>query len=602
MRTLFSLFLLGTMSFSFAQLSVRNDQFIYVNDQVIYVTDDINLNETDSKIYLRDDSQLVQGNGVTGNSGVGELSAYQSGNVNQWSFNYWCSPVGGILVDNSLNNAFRINQLDDPQLATLSTIDSKNSAFTSEHEGNVTDSLTISNRWLYTYETADTYSAWNYVADVGDVSPGLGFTMKGIGTDTIGSQTYDFRGKPNNGTIPNAVVEDLFTLVGNPYPSAMDTALYIHDTDNADAIEGTLYFWEQDGNVASHVLQEYVGGYYEYTINAAGDLITETPAAFKTYDEQDNVDTLLVPRNGFKNIKRYLPIGQGFMVKGKTGTLGTVYAKNEFRVYEKPGAESVFFRGNTDEDIDKKSTTTHYVARQANGLSLVPSEYKRFRINVDFISNATAFTRQLVLNFHDSATAGYDRGLELTRAQNYATDAYFSFNEKVYSGQAFPFEETLTIPLNIDIEDQQPLRFRILDIQNFDENQGIYIHDIETDTYVNLRDQNYELNIAPGNYSNRFEIVFMPNQVLTTEDFDVNTITINQDNRIHQLSILNPKGLDVEKIEVFDVSGKKIYDQKYETALDVYRLSTSSFSDGVYIVNVLSQSSAIKSQKIIVKN
>ncbi len=79
---------------------------------------------------------------------------------------------------------------------------------------------------------------------------------------------------------------------------------------------------------------------------------------------------------------------------------------------------------------------------------------------------------------------------------------------KVYSGQAYPFEEALAIPLAVNIEQQQPLRFRIFDIQNFDDTQGIYIHDNENDTYVNLRNLDYELNIEPGNYTDRFEIVF----------------------------------------------------------------------------------------------
>lgn len=600
MKTLITLLVLGCITSSFAQLSVRNDAYIYIKDQIVFVNDDININEKESKIFLRDSSQIIQGSGITGNSGVGELSVYQAGTVNQWSYNYWCSPVGDTLVGVFGNRPFKVSQLDDPQLATISTIDSKNSAFTSAHEGSVTDSLTISNRWLYTYETSDSYSAWNYVADAGDVSPGLGFTMKGIGNDTIGNQIYDFRGKPNNGTIGNSVAADLFTLVGNPYPSALDAALYIHDTDNTLAIDGTLYYWEQDGTVNSHVLQDYVGGYYEFTINTAGDVITDTPAVFMTYNENDNQLPLVTPEDGIKAAGRYIPIGQGFMVKGEVGTLGTVYTKNSHRAYEKEGANSYFFRNtNTTEKRIPNSTA---IAYQDNGLSIIPDDYMRFRINVDFNANAAQYTRQLVLNFHNTATTGFDRGLELSRSQNYNSDAYFTLENKNYSGQAYPFEETLTIPIHIDIEEQQPLRFRIFDIQNFDENQGIYIHDIEDDTYINLRHQNYELNIEPGNYTNRFEIVFMPNQTLDTEDFDVNNVTINQDNTKHQLSVLNPNGLDIKKIEVFDVTGKQISTKDYNSILNIYKLSTTNYSDGVYIVNVRSGSNAIKSQKIIVKN
>ena len=583
-------------SMATAQLSVQNDAYVYVKDQVLFVNDYVNIDDANSKIYLRDESQLLQGTGTTGNSGIGELSVYQNGTVNQWSYNYWCSPVGGILSNTFINNDFRINQLDDPLLATISTIDSNNSAFTAAYNGTA-DPLLISTRWLWMFVSSDQYSEWIPAAAPGnaniDIDPGLGFTMKGNGTGTTGNTTYDFRGKPNNGTIANPVAAGDFTLVGNPYPSAMDSAAYIHDTENQAAITGTLFYWEQYGSVPSHVLQDYIGGYSEFTINAAGTVITSAPAAFYTYDEQDNIYTLPPgpPATGAKIARRYIPIGQGFMVEGRAGTTGIVRAKNVHRVYEKEGADSYFFRNNPSIDY------------QDNGLNIVPDDYKRFRLNIDFTVGENQYTRQVILNFHDSATSGFDYGLELSRSDNYPSDAYFTLDEKAYSGQAFPFEVSLKIPLVVDIAVQQPLRFRIFDIQNFDDAQGIYIHDIESDTYVNLRNLDYVLNIEPGNYTDRFEVVFTTEEVLDIEEFDAESITINQNNNSHQLSVLNPKGVGINSIEVYDIAGKRLLLGQYDTVLERYTLSTLDLSDGVYVVNVMSNTTtAVKSQKIIVKN
>ncbi|WP_296386866.1 T9SS type A sorting domain-containing protein, partial [Winogradskyella sp.] len=560
-----------------------------VKDQVLFVTDDVNIEEATAKIYLRDESQLIQGTGTTGNSGIGELSVYQDGTVNQYNYNYWCSPVGGILTDNFINNDFRINQLDDPLLGTASLIDSNNSSFISGYNGSASP-LTISTRWLWTYVSSSAYADWIFAGDVGDVDPGLGFTMKGTGTGITGSTDYDFRGKPNNGTMSNPVSDGDFTLVGNPYPSAIDSREFIHDTQNQAAIDGTLYYWEQTGS--THVLQAYVGGYSEFTIDATGTVITTAPAAFFTYDEQDNIYALPPgpPAVGTKTGRRYIPIGQGFMVEGRPGTSGIVRAKNAHRVYEKEGADSYFFRNNPGVDY------------QENGLNLVPDDFKRFRINVDFTVNESQYTRQVVLNFHDTATAGFDYGLELGRSDNYDSDAYFSLDEKAYSGQAYPFAEALKIPLVIDIEQQQPLRFRIFDIQNFEESQGIYIHDIENDIYVNLRNQDYDLNVEPGNYTDRFEIVFTPDNALDIKTLDFNTLTIHQNNGVHQLEVLNPKNLDVSSIEVFDVAGKRVLSTSYDSILNRYELSTVDLSDAVYVVSVKSKTNSVKSQKIIVKN
>ncbi|SDI50583.1 T9SS type A sorting domain-containing protein [Winogradskyella thalassocola] len=603
MKLSLSSFLLLCCSISFAQLSVQNDAYVFVKNQSIYVTDDVNIDDADSKIYLRDEAQLLQGNGTTGNSGNGQLSVYQTGTVNQWSYNYWCSPIG----NNSAafgNEDARVNLIDD----ATGLISSADALFTSSYDGS-SSPLTISQRWLWTYQTSDQYLDWVFVGATGNIKPGLGFTMKGNGTGLVGSQIYDFRGKPNNGTITNDVANGLNTLVGNPYPSAMDSAAFIHDVDNQASINGTLQFWEQDGNVPSHVLQDYIGGYSLFTIDAAGAIITTTPAVFFTYDEQDNGPFPLPPGPGgigTKEALRYIPIGQGFMVEGIAGTPSVpakVYARNSHRAFAKESdGDSYFFRSNSNDSNSSETTEPSGIQYQNNGLSIIPEDYKRFRINVDFSDDESQYTRQLVLNFHDSATAGFDYGLELIRTESYNSDAYFSLDDKVYSGQAFPFEEALVIPVAINIEQEQPLRFRIFDIQNFDDSQGIYIHDNDTDTYVNLRNLDYELNITPGNYTDRFTIVFT-NQALDVEEFDTTALTINQDNNLHQLSVQNPNGLDINTIAVYDVTGKRMIQVRFDAVEDLYNLSTLRLSDGVYVVNVTSHANTTaKSQKIIVKN
>ena len=605
-----ALFLLCS-SMAFAQLTVTNDSYIFVDGNgftaapdvaPLYVANEVNLTGADSKIYLRNEAQLIQdfGAATSTNSGTGQLSVYQTGTVNQWAYNYWCSPVGNNSAATGNENA-RVNLIDD----ATGLISSTDAAFTTGFDGSASP-LTISDRWLWTYETADQYIDWAYVGATGNISPGLGFTMKGIGNaPTGGSQVYDFRGKPNNGTITNGVANGLNTLVGNPYPSAMDSALFIHDPQNQASITGTLLFWEQDNGVASHTLQEYRGGYYSFTINSAGTVITDTPAQFMTYDEDDNTFPLAIPTNGSKSAGRYIPIGQGFMVEGIAGTPGTpatVYAKNAHRVFAKESdGNSYFFRNSTDDGDNTTETTS--IQYQDNGLSIVPDDFKRFRINVDFTANEAQYTRQLVLNFHESATAGFDYGLELIHSEPTPSDAYFLLDEKIYNGQAFPFEETLIIPLTIDIEQQQPLRFRIFDIQNFDESQGIYIHDIDNDTYVNLRNLDYELNIEPGNYSNRFEIVFTPEGTLGIDEFDVTSLSIRQDNNNQELTVLNPTNLDVKTIELYDVSGRRVLSLPIDAVSDHYNLSTVSISDGAYIVKVATKSSTnLKSQKILVKH
>ncbi|MEO1031901.1 MAG: T9SS type A sorting domain-containing protein [Bacteroidota bacterium] len=596
-----------------AQLSVQNNAYIFVNDQVLFVTDDVNLDDNDSKIYLRNDAQLVQGTGTTGNSGTGELSIYQNSDVNQFAYNLWCSPVGSTSAS-SANNPFRVNQIDDPLVATPLPIDSGDPTYTNSLNGTpnmtaTTPSLVISRRWLYTFVTSDEYTEWNAINEVTDVAPGLGFTMKGMGDfGATVSQTYDFRGKPNNGTITNSIAAGQLTLIGNPYPSALDLADFLWDTDNTNLFDidppsanttGVAYFWEQDpANSDSHLTADYVGGYATFTCTDPGlGAVVESSvrATYIFYLTDGTPITPDVPQMGLRDVRRYLQVGQGFMVEGAAGIPGgsLVYVKNSHRDYvkETDASSSDFFRSSHQ---NNEVATSQY---DEHGNFIVPSDYKRFRVTVSFNE---LYSRELLANFHDTATDGFDYGLEAKRPNGLASDAYWTQNGEDYVIQANAFGVDLRMPLVIDIEEQQPLSLGIYDVQNFDEDQGIYLYDAAYDVYQNLKEQNYLINIDPGHYTDRFEIVFTPNQVLSTSDIEFRDLTIRQNNDLHQLSVINPNGSGIKSIEIFDMTGKRIYNALYDSILNRYELSTVDLSQGIYIVNVTSNTDTLKSEKIVV--
>jgi hypothetical protein len=609
-----------------SDLFVSNGSYIFVDGTgfssgptvaPLFVTDDVNL-ETNSHIYLRNDAQLLQGSGTTGNSGQGELSVYQNSEVNHFAYHYWCSPVGGILANSFGNNAFRFQQIDDPRLdTTTDLIDSSDPTFLNVYDGDPnTTPITISTYWTYTFVSSDQYSQWIYAgAATSDISPGLGFTMKGMGAGAGTIQDYDFRGKPNNGTITNSIAAEQFTLIGNPYPSALDAADFLWDSDNINLYDveppssmttGAIYYWEQDpANSNSHYLDTYVGGYASYTCtqpDGLDDIVESyTPATYIFYLSDGSPAATPPAGTGTRTARRYIPIGQGFMVEGATGIPGgsLVYVKNSHRDFVKETeTNSEFFRPSNENQnqADSNESISQY---DENGNFLVPDDYKRFRVIVSFNE---LYSRELLANFHDTATTGFDYGLEAKRPNELLSDAYWIQDNEDYVIQAHAFDTELRIPLVIDIEEQQPLSFGIYDIQNFDDNQGIYIYDADYDLYQDLRTQNYFINIEPGNYTDRFEIVFTPGQSLGIDDFEVSDLTIRQDNNIHQLSVINPNGLDVKTIEVFDVAGKRMLNELYDSVSNRYKLSTVDLSDGVYIVNVTSKANTVKSEKIIVKH
>ena len=582
-----TLFTVLCFSISFAQLSVRNDHFVFVNDEIIFVEDDVNLNESNSRIYLRNEGQLIQGNGTTGNSGIGELSVYQETNVGPYQFNYWCSPVGS-KTDNSINNLFGISLLYDVVDNTSSTPATHISS--SSYNG-TSSPLNIEPYWIWKFVAANTYSEWFHVQGSTSINPGEGFTMKG----TLGSgnaQRYDFRGKPNNGTIEVNVLNNQFTLVGNPYPSAIDAVAYIHDPENASIISGTLYFWEQDTSINSHNIQAYQGGYGTYTISSDGLVETYTPATFNSYNNDGSINTSNGVSASGKRPRRYIPIGQGFMVEGIAN--GVVKAKNSHRVFEKEsGPNSEFFKIANSKNKTNNATSI---------FSEIPESYKRFRLNIDF--NAS-YTRQLVETFHSSATEGFDYGLESkTNEDNVLlNDAYFLNNENLYIAEALAFSEETEINLVFKITNQSNINISIADIQNFDNNLPIYVHDTDTNNYINLRDQDFQLTLDTGLYNDRFKIVFKEDtNTLNIVENSVDELKIFQNNTLGELHIINPNVLKLKGFKLYDITGKKVMQDNLKSSNDRYAYSTNHLSDGVYIIKVKSANRQFFSKKVIISN
>ncbi|QRM90515.1 T9SS type A sorting domain-containing protein [Lacinutrix sp. WUR7] len=622
MKYSLSLLLLTICSLSFAQsdLFVSNGSYVYVdgtafasgpNVAPLYVTDDVNL-DTNGHLYLRNDAQLLQSNATTTstNSGAGQLSVHQTGNSNTYMYNYWASPVGqntGGVGNTALipsNVMYR---------ETGAPITSTNYGFVAGYDGTATQ---ISSYWLYSFiglpTTTNAYEDWIGLGGGsiplggdpnGTLAPGYGFSMKG---NPSGAVKYDFRGRANNGDITVTLNPNRETLVGNPYPSALDALEFIHDSRNSGLADysgsimtGVLKYWEQAPGATSHVLSNYVGGYALYTISAAGT-DSFTPAAFSMYLLDGTVaGSPGAVGTGTKVGRRYIPVGQGFMVEGGASASSVTFSNSHRAFYKQSGASSEFFKtSSTKEETD--INTIPEARYTEEGYNIVPEDFKRFRINVGFDNNGNnSYTRQLLMNFHHTATDGFDYGLEAQISEQVSSDANWTLDGTPYAIQAFDYNEELKIPLLVKVNNQQLVRFGLYDVQNFDSSQPIFIHDIENGLFVNLQDQAYEITLEPGNYTDRFEIVFQ-DQSLSTEEFNDVDFLVIQNNNTSQLTILNPNQLEVKTIALFDVSGKIIFNENNLSAQDRYQFSTKNLSEGVYITKVTFANQSTVSKKVVV--
>ena len=66
------------------------------------------------------------------------------------------------------------------------------------------------------------------------------------------------------------------------------------------------------------------------------------------------------------------------------------------------------------------------------------------------------------------------------------------------------------------------------------------------------------------------------------------------------MTIFNPNKLEIKSVRLFDVLGKKIFDENNLSLQDSYQFSTANLSTAVYIVEVTTNDSIKTGQKIII--
>ena len=592
-----------------AQLYVSPSSYVYVNDQYVTVTKDVNLNNN-GNIYLRNSAQLLQKTNANSlNSGEGKLSVFQEGTVNNFAYNYWCSPVGKATLLGVGNDVFGATMLNRPYTVTDSSPATllASPAF----DGTTTaGSLSIATRWIYKYLFSNSFSGWVTVGSSETVGAGEGFTMKGVsGDDTtagigeatfnnpvgIDSQRYDFRGKPNDGNIGVSVQAGQKTLTGNPYPSAIDLQRFLTVADNPSASNctGIAYFWEQDKTVNSHLLASYKGGYGSY---AAATNIYLAPQ-FYNYD---GAGVQLGPAgSGTVYPRKFSPVGQGFMIEGAASVVGTgtVTMSNDFRVFLKEGATSHFDRNANVSDTGFLPAIPSVSGFDYSTVNSAPSP----QITFNTLMNTTGI-RKVVLAFHPAATDGVDHGMDAKNPDVTPVDIYFVIDNKEYVIGAVNFDINKKIPIGFK-NTSAPATFKmtVSEIINFEGASNVYLHDKENDTYHDILNNEYEMTLPIGVNNTRFEITFI-NAALSIPVLTNDSFVVFQNNQSQQLNISNPNDIAIKAIDLYDISGKLIFNKTKLEAKKNFQFSTSNISDAVYIVKITTTNNQDFSKKITVYN
>jgi hypothetical protein len=129
--------------------------------------------------------------------------------------------------------------------------------------------INIAPYWIYSFLNGVDRDSWVQKLETGVIQRGQGYSMKSTGQNP---QNFTFVGTPNDGSITFDFSANKTSLLGNPYPSALDATDFI--STNTNAIDGTLYFWEHTGedsvgsaSTEGHNFSGYQGGYSQRNIS-----------------------------------------------------------------------------------------------------------------------------------------------------------------------------------------------------------------------------------------------------------------------------------------------------------------------------------------------
>ncbi|MGM8362424.1 T9SS type A sorting domain-containing protein [Flavobacterium sp. ARAG 55.4] len=595
MKNIILLLLLSITTSSISQIYFSPNANMYVKNEVLFVNQNVNL-DTGSNLYLRSNGQLVQGtNATSANSGEGVVSVYQEGTADNFDYNYWCSPVG-TASSVSGNGNFGISMLQQPQTA----VNSNPATILNSDLDGISNPLSISARWIYKLVNASGYSQWTLVGSLSSLAPGEGFTMKGTsGTDATdpegtgivnnpgSAQRYDFRGKPNDGTITINLGANNSTLTGNPYPSSLHLNAFLLDPGNT-ATGGIAYFWEQDKTVNSHYLADYRGGYGAYSPISLASNGVYVPATFNSYNPDGSLNTVGLS-SGLSIERKYSPIGQGFIIYASAN--GTATFKNAHREF--------YRESNALSQFEKQTVKADKTAVEENSGNEV-TEVSHFKLNT-IINNQ--FTRQLALAFVPEATDGADRGIDaLHLDEALPNDVTFLIANNSYIIQGIPFDNTKKVPLRVKAAVPTTLKFYVPEVVNFDSSQQIFLYDTLDSSYHDIKNDSYQITVAAGVYSERFKIAFKDENILAEENKNTPKIIIVQDNKNRIIKAYNPENITVESFILYDMLGRTVISKKDLPLRQEYSFSTGNLHNGIYIAKLITADKREIKQKVILKN
>lgn len=394
---------------------------------------------------------------------------------------------------------------------------------------------------------------WFYSAPGGGIYiPGKGYAIKEAATEFVPMNYVkaEFKGEIPNGNISYILKKDSWgtNLVGNPYPSAIDSKLFYEK--NKELITPNLYFWDNRGNVnISQQGSNYDGSNYA-TLNALTGIGV---SASGTLSLEPKVPTHVIS------------VGTAFLVEAKVGDEQLVF-DNSIRIERGEGPD---FYGRSLEESEKDA---YWLTLQSpNGMETM---------------TAVAYFEGGNDDFYYDDTAAFQTSDEL----------YSIIGEQklIIQGKS-SFQVKDKIPLGVRMFNSGVHIISLYDVQGvFAEGQSIYLRDKKAKIIHDLKKGPYKFGSLAGEDNTRFEIIYRKLDSLLAEASIFSKVQITQE---AQEIVIKSNEQQITRVEVFDLYGKSLC--KIDANSLELRFPIQHARKQILIVKVRTESGQIVTQKLI---
>lgn len=374
---------------------------------------------------------------------------------------------------------------------------------------------------VYKYNEVTAYGAdginrWED-ASTDQLIPGKGYTQ-------AFQQEIVFTGIPNDGAITysGTYTEDIddanegWNLISNPYASAIDVSGFITENDNTT---GSVYIWDDNGSDTQR------GTNSDYIV-ANGSMATNATAA-----------------GGQIRYNNYIGSAQGFFIKLIDNSDTDILFTEGMRVTG----------NNSDDNFFRKE------------------ELPIVRLN---LTNSEGLFKQAVIGFADDAR---ENGLN----RKYDSEAFNASSDfglfTIKAGRSLTLNgmpknwKSTQLQFNASEAGQY-----IISIELEEYDAALYLRDKSTGDVIDLRNEQYTFSSKPGIYTDRFELISSPSNVLGIDGS--NNLVYAHKNTLY----INQEYERVQEYQLFDMNGRQLLATTVEKQKTEVRLN--DFPSGIYLV------------------